>query len=475
MPRSQPRAGVNLSAPAPEQAASSDVSLVEVPPPETSPETSTAPAVAESEPEEFPPPEGGWAKAIYSIRRMFGLSGYTKQQLAELRSVREDEAERQRTAQAEAEARERAEAEHQAYITNRDAAIERLIMKLRIIMNSGVQPTISMLNYKSGGKTTTCVYMASLIAEYCRKTVLIFPSTKNSATSTLSRITGIQSGNMITVRQLSQAIKEYDTYRALSQFVPRTVHGVGIISEDRNNQIEDEADYDVNLFDKVIRTITPNVDVLFMDHGNDNVERTSISLRATHMSDVLVFTSFMRVPISIENMTDTYYWYSKDDGYDGTPPTSSVVLPGERMTTISKLETALMAVTGVKPDDRQINFGTLLRPQGFKRPDDDHYLIIPSDPYIAQEQPTAAHLDALQPETLLAYLELTVTCLEQAARNQGYIVSSDEATGTYTVTSPRSIDDVTSDTATATHQPSNVAAFRGASSEAPLETSKESS
>ena len=473
MPRSQPRAGVNLSAPASEQAASSDASAVEASLPETSPDTSMTPVV-DAEPDEFPPPEGGWAKAIYSIRRMFGLSGYTKQQLTELRAAREAEAERLQAEQAEAEARERADAEKQAYIAQRDAAIEHLISQLRIIMNSGVQPTISMLNYKSGGKTTTAVYMASLIAEYCRKTVLIFPSTKNSATSTLSRITGIQSGNMITVRQLSQAIKDYDTYRALSQYVPRTVHGVGIISEDRNNQIEDETDYDVNLFDEVIRTITPNVDVLFMDHGNDNVERTSISLRATHMSDVLVFTSFMRVPMSIETMTDTYYWYSKDDAYDGTPPSASVVLPGEQMSTISKLETALMAVTGVKPDDRQIDFGTLLRPQGFKRPEDDHYLIVPSDPYIAQEQPTAARLDALQPETLLAYLQLTVTCLEQAARNQGYTVSSDEATNTYTVVPPRSIDAATSDDATAP-QPPNVAAFRRASSEASLKTSKESS
>ncbi len=300
-----------------------------------------------------------------------------------------------------------------------------LIARLRLLAKLGIQPTISFCNIKSGSKTTVAVYVGSVIAEYTRKNALLLPATQNTATSTAGVVSGIDEGNLITVSELSADIDKYGAYRVVSSRLPLTKHGLAVVCEDANSVIagdeEAEADYAKEQFDKIVRTLYPNLDVLILDHGNDDIRRNSIVLSAVRFSDGLNFVSMAPTPISIKTMGQTIDGYNTDTITQSNSLENS--LPGEAVSTREKVQHSIIAISGMRSVDNvdidDLTSNRLQSVQDDTPPQwDGKGFYVPYDPYIASEEVSVCDLDKIQPETLQAFLEIAVANYEEAARVQ---------------------------------------------------------
>lgn len=293
---------------------------------------------------------------------------------------------------------------------------------IKFLMDLGLQPILTFSNIKSGSKTTCALYVAALIAEISRKFVLVIPTTKNTATSTIGMMAGITQGRRITVRELSARIDEFGVYHALSKYVPRTHHGVGVIVEDKNMALASTDQYDLERFDKVLRTIRPIVDVIILDHGNDDIEPNSIGLRGIRMSDVLNFVCMLETPISTRSMNTTIHGYFTDTA---TPEVTNHSFSGERMRTSDKVKVSNVIASGWRPSDGEVDFDVLTRyqNQSVTAPSGHSWegngFVVPFDDYIADRSVSITDLAKIAPETYLAYAEIAIANLERAAELEG--------------------------------------------------------
>ena len=316
-----------------------------------------------------------------------------------------------------------------AYQEAFEARTLSLIARMRFLVAMGIQPVISFCNDKSAGKSTAAMYFASLIAEYCRKTVVILPASSNTSTGTLKKMSGIQ-GNMIDVVELARDIKKFGAYRALSERLPRTHHGVGVVVESRHNVVNGDSPYTIESFYDLIRTIYPNVDVIILDHGNDNIDRTSIALAATRMSTALVFTANYRTPISKETMQRTIAGYHTDTKPRSDEELGVEPLPGERIPTPRKVANSVVIAAATRSGD-VVDFVELTRPDTHNANASSvpawcgQGVSVQYDSYIGNEDPQPADLAAIAPETLQGYLEGTVAALEASAQNLGVVIPDD--------------------------------------------------
>jgi hypothetical protein len=347
------------------------------------------------------------------MRKVFGMPlKPSKAQLAEIEEMH---------------AEERRKADELARKAALEAETDWHIKRLRHLAALGIQPIIAFCNIKSGSKTTAALYVGSLIAEYTRKNVVALPATHNSATSTLAAMAGIAEGETITISEYSNDIDEFGVYRTLSQRVPRTEFGLGVISEDPNSTIDEENGTEAvqreayDTFDKVIRTTLPNVDVLLLDLGNDNIERYNIALSAARFADVLNLVALKTATYSKLTMRKTFTGYSTGKALD--LPENKEPLPGERFSPSDKVLASNLIMSGVGLGET-IDFDELTRPpeQMMHAPDQvrwhGHGFCVPYDPYIAREDGSVCDITKIMPETKLAFLRIAVASFEKAAWSQ---------------------------------------------------------
>jgi len=289
----------------------------------------------------------------------------------------------------------------------------------------GLQPVINVGNIKgSASKTTVSLYLASVIAEFTRKNVLVLPTTNNTATSTVAMMAGIPQGDTITVGELSREIERYDSFRAVSNRVPRTRFGMGVVSEIPDDNVNVRNDYGAPQFVKMVKTILPNVDVLILDNGNDNVEMGSIPLEAVRMCNVLVLTATANLAPTLNKVSSTMAAYRSDTVRPEDAPESFIATP-------NKVQHAVVVVSNV-PDTIEVDFDEITRPTNqsatapptlpFRGPT----LSVPHDSYMASDDGSVSICDiyAIAPATLVVFLELAVACYEQTAKLIGQDLSS---------------------------------------------------
>jgi MinD-like ATPase involved in chromosome partitioning or flagellar assembly len=348
------------------------------------------------------PPEGavlpdrGWAKFQYGLNRMFGrpdkvpdLSPAQKRDLQRAAMMRAIEA--------------------------RDAKISELKHRLYWLAGiPGLQPIISIINIKGGAsKTTTALYVGTFISQVTRKTVLVLPTTSNTATSTVAAMAGMEPGTTISVSELSRDIKEYGAYRTVSNRIPRTKpFGLAVVSEDPDDNANVTNEYGVDQFGKMVETILPSLDVLILDGGNDNIELGSVPLDAARRSTVLVFTSTADRGATVAKTKSTMAAYRTD--------TLIAENMGEHwVPTPEKVKHAIVVVSKL-PQGAEVDFDALTQ-SSTDSPDvpfEGRTMTIPDDPYMASDGGTVpvCNIDRIQPDTQLAYLELAVACYEQTAK-----------------------------------------------------------
>ena len=327
----------------------------------------------------------------------------------------------------------------------REAEIKRLISRLRYLgVTEGLQPTVSILNFKSGAKSTTTLYVGSCIAEYTRKKVVAITASANTATATLSRMAGVHAQP---VSKFAADLSEDDTYRELSRSVQLNKHGLGIVGEFDPASEEDEPDYTIEQFRRVVRAHAISSDVILLDHGNDNPRGRGdiIPYAALDYSDVLIFTAKASEPISETTMRGTWHAYARDPRSAmerealASEDYQSGRLCGLTISTANKVQESLVVHSGVR-DHHRMNLleesdevmdesVNALRERQTRRsmiPWLGVQFDVPFEPYIATKVDDRyvppCDLDKISREALLSYLRIAVGVFESHVRVTGFVL-----------------------------------------------------
>lgn len=290
-----------------------------------------------------------------------------------------------------------------------------------------LQPVVTIANIKGGAsKTTTALNLGAVVAEYTRKFALVLPATHNTSTSNVSLVAGIKEGVTITFSELSRDIKEFGAYRALSMRVPRTPAGLGVVSEDTDENINVINQHTADQFKETIATIRPNVDFLILDTGNDDINLVSIPLAAVRLSTAIVFTSTADAVSTQQKLPSTMRFYQTDT--DWSRPAEEVDTPSAK--TPTKVSNAIVLVSKVRPEDH-IDFDDLVRASVQSAhatptlPFSGTTMTIPYDEYmgrsvqyLGRDVPPPCDIYKISQTTQMAYLDLAIACYETSAKLQ---------------------------------------------------------
>jgi len=310
----------------------------------------------------------------------------------------------------------------------------RLIERLRFLSNLGIQPIIVVSNIKSAGKSTYAIGIGETIAEYTRKNPLLIPSTANTATATAGLMAGVQ-GNLITVDDYMRDIKQYGAYRALESVVPRTKNGLGVIVEDSKSAADADDASKVKEFMHMIDVTLPNVTVLILDLGNDNISRRSIALQAARLGHVINFAFLMDNMVTHETLTRTVSGYNTDFGIPEEieeelyKEFENKHATGLFVPTRDKVEHSI-AVANKVPNSYPIDFSDFMRPKTQDATTADvptwggTGVSVPNEPSFSRKDAGGKllpfDLDAISLDTQISYLQGAVANFEIAGFNTGF-------------------------------------------------------
>ncbi len=324
---------------------------------------------------------------------------------------------------------ERANEQHAQVVF--DAQTQHLIDRLRYLDNTGVRAIMAFCNIKSSGKTTDLLQVLSVIAQYTRRTVLALPATQNNATSTLALMAGINPETAITIEELSRRIDELGTYMALSKEVPKTENGVGIVSEDLNNALDVDNQYNLDSFIKLLLQVLPNVDYIGLDLGNDNIRNDSIALAAARFAHVLNFVFLYGKAVPTRSFRNTVQGYNTDlrpVPQDELPDNRDVLASTGVGTPTTEKVAHSIVIANLASLDTEIDYDEHMRPEqkadGISLPMwEGKGFHMPYDPYLDNADASGivkpAHLDRVTAVTHQQALRIAVANLEEAARIQG--------------------------------------------------------
>lgn len=308
-----------------------------------------------------------------------------------------------------------------------------LIDRLRFLAALGISPVISFCNIKSGTKTTNALGIGNVIAQYTRKNVLLLPTTANTATGTAALMTGL-SGNILRVSEYARNLKELGVPRTLGQRTPRTKWGLMVISEDLNSAANEDDAPKTKQFMDMVDTTLPNVDVLLLDHGNDNISKWSIALQGVRLSHVLNFPFMVDSPVTHEMIRSTVAGCNTDTGIPEDvmrelyTPFQNKDHSGWNVSTLEKVRKSVFLATKTKPRQHvDFDFFTTPQNQSANAPAvpawDGSAICVPEDPSINRIGPDNKllpfDLDLLEQVTHIAYLEAAVANFQTTAPLQG--------------------------------------------------------
>jgi len=317
-----------------------------------------------------------------------------------------------------------------------------LIERLRFLASLGISPVMSFCNIKSGTKTTNALGIGNVIAEYTRKNVLLLPTTANTATGTAALMTGL-SGNLLRVSEYGRNLKELGVPRTLGQRTPRTKWGLMVVSEDLNSAANEDDAPKTKQFMDMVDTTLPNVDVLLLDHGNDNISKWSIALQGVRLSHVLNFPFMVDSPVTHDMVKSTVAGCNTDTGipedvlHELYDPFQNKNHSGWNVSTIEKVRDSVFLATKTKPGQHvDFDFYTTPTYQSANAPEVPTWsgsaICVPEDPSInrigSDKRLMPFDLDALDQRTLIAYLEAAVANFQTAAPLQGFNLAARDYT-----------------------------------------------
>lgn len=296
---------------------------------------------------------------------------------------------------------------------------------VREFCNRGVLPTVNFKCWKSGSKTTLAAHFGSIVTELARNNTILVPSTASTSSGASGTVTGLK-GEFLTMTKFARILGRVTTTRELARELPKTRHGLSVIIEDSDTDFYVEP-FDTRQFRPVLlRTHQLTDGCVIEDDGNDDIKDGTIPVTAARAADVIVLVASNTQPHSHGKMEQTLGMLKKDS-YRGEINRDQPHLPGELRSTASKIENAIIVISGVKPDDEVYDFEKL-------RGRDVHDIgesslpewngqgyTIPWDPYVfgGHNVQNVVDLTKINQATYDAYLEVTLAILREGARALG--------------------------------------------------------
>jgi len=292
-----------------------------------------------------------------------------------------------------------------------------------------VQFTACFVNSKGGAsKTTTAVYVGSIIADVTNRVVFALPATRNTKTSTLARRAGIRRADSISVTEFAERLGKEGVidYVDLSKLTRTNLSGLRVIPEEAVDQLSGRRKLSPERINLVIDAVQANADVCILDTGNDDIDRSSIVMEAVRRSDIIVATATGNSPDTLESLWVTLAQYLSDD-YVALPtdPTDGPIRRGRQIPTADKAKQAITvfshAAKGETADDyaaytrKRDESGNDIGDIGLMGP----ILTIPEDSFISARTNVAADPLRISQATRLAYKELAVQMYQTAAELKG--------------------------------------------------------
>lgn len=291
-----------------------------------------------------------------------------------------------------------------------------------------LQITVSFVNIKGGAsKTTTAIYVGSIISNLTRRIVYLLPATQATATSTAALNAGISPSETLTVSEFSRKYEALGSYRDVSRYVTPTPAGLRVISEDSEVGVDTSNEFGKEHFVHVASTLHSSVDVLLFDTGNDDVKVGSVVLEAVRRSDVVVFTATADKLVTLEKLGPTIGLYMTDlksernvDQQTGKPRAEGEI------STREKASNSLVVVSGLTAKEKSEDYegyaarhrqGNVISPTGFQ----GKLFTVPRDKFMAKH--IVADIHKINARTYLAYLRLCVAIYEKAAELRGIDLS----------------------------------------------------
>jgi len=311
-----------------------------------------------------------------------------------------------------------------------DYEIDYLEARLRQLANVA-QITIGVHNSIGGsGKSTTAIYLATIISDLARVQAYAMSATSNLRTTALARYAGVESpeaeDQAQRVHDLVKLPKRDIDLRTVGKMVRRSVFGVRVVAEDRPVGLEKSTEFKAPQFAKVADAIHGVSDLVVFDCGNDNVEPGSIPLEVARREDVMVLPANVENELSLEKLAEELAIYSDDDSPDGVSSEASGIRTGRQIPTKEKAEKAVVIFTNASPHHKTEDFVAKYLPGNFS----GVALMVHKDHYITPVNPTAdpAMSKLKRPadpykidkySTYHAFLEAAVAAFEMGARLQG--------------------------------------------------------
>jgi len=291
-----------------------------------------------------------------------------------------------------------------------------------------LQITVSFVNIKGGAsKTTTAIYVGSIISNLTRRIVYLLPATQATATSTAALNAGISPSDTLTVSEFSRKYQELGSYREVSRYVTPTPAGLRVISEDSEVGVDTSNEFGKEHFVHVASTLHSSVDVLLFDTGNDDVKVGSVVLEAVRRSDVIVFTATADKLVTLEKLGPTIGLYMTDlRTVKNVDLQVGKLRAEEEISTPEKASNSLVVVSGLTAKEKSEDYegyaarhrqGNVVSPTGFQ----GKLFTVPRDKFMAKH--IVADIHRINAHTYLAYLRLCVAIYEKAAELRGIDLS----------------------------------------------------
>lgn len=284
-----------------------------------------------------------------------------------------------------------------------------------------MQITVCFMNVKGGAsKTTTAIYVGSVITDVTKVMGFVLPATKSTETCNAAKVAGLSPEETLSISEFNREFQHLATYRDLSSRVEPTQFGLRVIAEDPVTEVSLDSKFSRMRFREVAGTLRQSADLVIYDTGNDNIARNSVPLEAARGSDVFVFTATDDNPGTLDALSYTMRNYLTDDS---SSPSEGEDRAEAQIPTSEKAAKSIVVISRVgnkkTPQDyvpyvqHRDKRGTVIGSIGFS----GELFTVPEDSYVASH--IVADLRKIQPETYRAYLELAVAIYEKAAELRG--------------------------------------------------------
>lgn len=273
---------------------------------------------------------------------------------------------------------------------NREDGIDRLTT----LSDKVKSLTVTFIGVKGAAATTTTAAHAASIAGDLTRSALV-ASDFNPASGTLAVRLGKDFDQTTTLRELRGDIEGFKSFKDFIAKIRPTRYSVRPISaDDIISGTQHLTKEDAEL---MLATITNNTEYHYIDTANDITD--PVTLAAVEVTDVLVFTAYVGIHDSLRQLAVGMETL-RQHGYEEKVSNSVVVISGVPVGTDPDVYRKYLNRVNIRDE--------VVQKYDFNGP----FLHIPYDEVIKHD--TEVDLQALNPETYQAYLELNIFIFEQS-------------------------------------------------------------